>query len=221
MQKFKQIIIHKTFLLFLVLIVLTSILAATTFFRPDLFGKIKVYALDIYSGKLWKEKSTARVFLEEGSLKIVFDIADEDKANLGKYNNKIGVSSAYLEGLAFKIDDNSQKKLNSFLPLHLDLQIMPDEINFQSGIVPGFASSLVTETKEIATESGKLKFAQYSQNEFQLEIVDPSPLLKYATSSGQFVLSEKLLQLYPILERVGTIKMSVNGKSVSGEVRLK
>ncbi len=137
------------------------------------------------------------------------------------FNQKIGLKDEYLDGIAVKLDAVTAQKLQDFLPLHLVLQIDSDSIRFQSGLVTGFASSLVSETKEFATESGKLKYVQYSPTEFQLKITEPYPLIKYATSSGQFVLSDKLLQVYPILERVGTIEMSVNGKSLSGEVKLK
>lgn len=221
MQKFKQIITHKTFLLFLVLIVLTCILAATTFFRPDLFDKLRIYATNIYSGNLWKEKSTARVFSESGDLKIQFKIVSADEKNLQIFNQKLGVSRDYIDGISLDLDAASMKKIEQFLPIDLNLVITPESISYKSGIVPGFASSLVTETKEFATDSAKLKLSQYSAAEFKLEIVDPEPLIKYATTSGQFVLSDKLLPLYPILARVGTIEMSVNGKSLSGEVKLK
>ncbi len=224
-QKFNRIFTHKTFQLLAILVFLTIILVASTILRPDvfqnLFSKVKTFGLEVYSGELWKEKSQARVFMEDGSLKISFQITADDRKVLQTFNQKIGLKDEYLDGIAVKLDAVTTQKLQDFLPVQLVLQIDSDSIRFQSGLVTGFASSLVSETKEFATESGKLKYVQYSPTEFQLKITEPYPLIKYATSSGQFVLSDKLLQVYPILERVGTIEMSVNGKSLSGEVKLK
>ncbi len=205
--------------------VLTSILVLTTILRPDvfqeMFSKINVFASDIASGKLWKEKSQARVYLADGSLKVNFQISTVDQSAVKAFNQKLGVSDEYLQGVAIKIDSESQQKLQSFLPVNLTLEIEDDRIIFQNGIIAGFASSLVTKTMEYATGSSKLKISHYSPTEFLLDITDPEPLLQEATASGKFVLSDKLLPLYPILERVSTIEMSVNGKSVSGEVKLK
>jgi hypothetical protein len=224
-QKFRQILTHKTFQLFSILVVLISILALTTIFRPDvfqeMFSRIGIFAADLKSGKMWKEKSQAKLFVEEGSLKINFQITPEDEKSLKFFNQKLGVSDSYLQGIALKIDEATQKKLQSFLPVHLDLQIGEDKIMFDSGILTGFASSLVTETTEFATGSSKLKMSQYSPTQMEVDINQPEPLLQYATSSGQFVLSDKLQPLYPILGRVSAIKMSVNGKSVSGKVKIK
>lgn len=225
MQKLKNLLTHRTFLLFLVLIVLTGVLAVTTFLRPQLligsFNHLKVLAGDIYQGKVFAEKSTARVFTESGKVNIQFKIVKNDKNALSQFNQKLGVGEEYLEGISLDLDDATIKRLEDFLPLDLTLLVTPDRVDFKSGIVPGFVSSLVTETKEFSTGSARLKLSQYSAAEFKLEITDPEPLLKYATSSGQFVLSDKLWPLYPILARVGTIEMLVNGKSVSGEVILK
>ncbi len=221
----KTLLTYKTFQLFLVLVVLTSILILTTFLRPDIFqemfSKISVFASDITTGRLWKEKSQAELFMEDGLLKVNFQISPDDQPAIKIFNQKLRVSEDYLQGIALKIDRDSEQKLQSYLPLNLILDIETDRITFQSGLVPGFVSSFVTETKEIATGSSKLKLSQYSPTEFALEIRDPEPLLQYATASGQFVLSDKLSPVYPILERISTIEMSVNGKSLSGEVRLK
>lgn len=197
----------------------------TTFFRPQLligsFNRLKVLAGDIYQGKVFAEKSTARVFTESGKVNIQFKIVKSDRNALTQFNQKLGVGEEYLKGISLDLDDVTIKKLADFLPLDLTLLVTPDKVDVKSGIVPGFASSLITETKEFSTGSGKLKMSQFSSSEFKLEIADPEPLLKYATESGQFVLSDKLIPLFPILARVGTIEMSVNGKSVSGNIKVK
>lgn len=225
MRKVVGIFKNKTFLLLAVLVVLTIFLVVTTILRPEVFQqtfkKLQSFASDISTGKLWREKSQARVFIEDESLKVAFTISPDDQPNLKLFNQKLAIGEAYLDGIALKLDTQSIKKLEPFLPLELIIQIEPERIEFQNGIVPGFASSLVTETTELSTGSARLKMVRYSQTEYSLEIADPEPLLQQATASGQFVLSDKLLQLYPILERVSTIEMNINGKSVSGEVKLK
>jgi hypothetical protein len=224
-QKLKNLLTHRTFLLFLVLTVLTGFLAVTTFFRPQLligsFNRLKDLGGDIYQGRVFAEKSSARVFTESTKVNIQFKIVKNDKSALSQFNQKLGVGEEYLKGIVLDLDDVTIKKLEDYLPLDLTLEVTPDRVNFKSGIVPGFVSSLVTETKEFSTGSGKLKMSQFSSSEFKLEITEPEPLLKYATESGQFVLSDKLLPLFSILARVGTIELLVNGQSVSGGINVK
>jgi hypothetical protein len=107
-QKLKRILTHKTFQLLVVLAILTTILVTTTILRPDIFqqafNKLAVLASDITSGRIWKEKSQARVFIEDGALKIAFTITPEDQITLKKFNQKLAIGDDYLDGLAFKLE---------------------------------------------------------------------------------------------------------------------
>ncbi len=226
MDRFKSLLItHKTIFLLSLLILLTSILVLTTFFRPQLFGGVfnhlGVFAQQLYQGNVFAEKSTAKIWTEGNNLKIEFILTEDDKQKMQSFNNNLGVKEDYLEGISLELDPESIKKINEFLPVNLGLTIEPKKVSFGSSILPTFVSSLVKDSKEFATEGGKLSFTKSSESEFQLKLDNPQPLLQYATESGQIMMSDKLQLLFPIMDRVGTIEMLVNGKSISGEVRLK
>lgn len=226
MDRFKSLLItHKTIFLLVLLILLTSILVLTTFLRPQLLGgffnRVGVIAQQIYQRNVFTEKSTVKVWTEEKALKLEFNITREDKQKMQSFNKNLNIDDDYLKGVSLELDDESIQRLKEFLPLNIALTIEPNKVTFGSSILPTFASSLIKETKEFATGEGKLKFTKSTDTEFQLILENPKPLLQYATESGKVMMSDKLHLLFPILDRVGTIEMLVNGKSVSGEIRLK
>lgn len=226
MDRFKFLLItHKTIFLFGLLILLTGILVLTTLFRPQLFGgvfnRFGVLAQQIYQRNIFAEKSSIKLWTENTALKLEFSLTKEDKQKMQVFNKNLGIGNDYLQGISLELDPESIQKLSEFLPVNVALTIEPKRISFASSILPTFASSLIKENKEFATEGGKLKFSKSSDSEFQLVMEDPRPLLKYATESGQIMMSDKLHLLFPILDRVGTIEMLVNGKSVSGSIEIK
>lgn len=225
MQKLKQIFIHKTFWLFITLIVLTGVLGVTTYFHPKVFNQtytsIKSLIGQVYEGNVFKEKSNVRIWIENDDLKTHFTIISEDQDALNDFNQKLGIADDYLKGVSVTLDQASIKKLSEFVPIELDLKITSSGFTFSNGIIQGFASSLIRESKEYSSGSGKLKLEQYSATEYDVKIDEPGPLLQAATASGKLTMSDKLLPLFPILHRVSTIEIKVNGKSVSGEVTLK
>lgn len=225
LQQLKKIFKSKTVLLFLALIILTILLAEETFYNPKVFSRtfddLKVLATKLYEGNVFKEKSSAKIWTENQSLKFKFQITSNDKAAINQFNQKLGIGNEYLDGISLDLDPETIKELNNFLPVDVTVKITPESINFSNGGTSGIVSSLVGDAKEYSTGSGKLRYRQSLDTEFQLEITDPEPLLKDATASGKFVLSDKLQPLFPILARVGTIEMNVSGKSVNGNISLK
>lgn len=196
----------------------------TTLFKPQLFGgffnRLGVLAQQVYQGGVFTEKSSAKLWTENNSLKLSFALTKEDQSKMKQFNNNLGVGDDYLEGISLELDPESIQKLSEFLPVNIVLTIEPKKVTFGSSILPTFASSLIKETKEFSTGEGKLKFIKSSDSEFQLVLENPDPLVQYATASGQIVLSDKLRLLFPIMDRVGTIEMLVNGKSISGSIGL-
>ena len=225
LQQLKNFFKSKTVLLFLALIVLTGLLALETFYNPKVFsqtlGDVKMLAIKLYEGNVFKEKSLVKIRTENQSLKLEFHISPKDQPLLDQFNQKLGVDDGYLEGISIDLDPVTIKKLDNFLPVELTMKVSPQNLNFSSGMFPGFASAVAPETKEFSTGSGKLRFTESSETEFKLEITDPEPLLQEATSAGKFVLSDKLKQLFPILARVSTIEVNVNGKNVNGNISIK
>jgi hypothetical protein len=167
------------------------------------------------------EASTAEFFIQEGYLKFNFKVTNNDKLKAIEFNRRLGVGGDYLEGISFKLDPDSLNKLQPIMPIHVNLNIDDDKVTFSSKgsnlLSPGFSG----QNYNIATGSGKLSFQAKDSQSFDLQIQDPEPVLQYATGSGQLHLSSKLNPMFPILQKVATIKVSVDGKNVNGEVTLK
>lgn len=190
-------------------------------FLVQAYQKEVVLAQQIRSGELWAQKSTAKVWVDGQSLKLQFDVVDRDKPMLEQFNQNLGTNDDYLKGISVDLDPQTIQFLQQFTPITLTLKITDHQIGFKSSEIPGFASSFIKDEKQFATESGNLDLKISSNDEFQLNIQDPEPLVKYATHSGQLNLSSKLNPLFPLLERVSTIRMMVNGKSINGVLNLK
>jgi hypothetical protein len=167
------------------------------------------------------ERSSTDLYIEDGYLKFKSKITNNDKLKVIEFNRRLGVSGDYLEGVAIKLDPDSLSKLQPLMPVHVSLDFDNDRVNFFSQgknlLSPGFSG----QNANISTGSGKLSFQANNAQSFNLEIQDPEPVLQYATQSGQLHLSSKLNGLFPILDRVAIINLTVNGKNINGEVKLK
>ena len=167
------------------------------------------------------ESSTADVFIEDGYLRFTFKIDNNDKLKVIEFNRRLGVGGDYLDGVSIKLDPDSLNRLQPMLPVHVKLDFDDSKVSFSSQasnlLSPGFSG----QNYNIATGSGKLGFQAKDAQNFELQIQDPEPVLQYATGSGQLHLSTKLNPLFPILEKVSSINLTVNGKNVQGEMRLK
>lgn len=223
---------RKTVLLILLLSILTGFLTLSTLYNPRVLNQaisnvksvsteVSDQVTNVSSGEIFREKSTARVWAEGSQLRVQFKVVPEDKVAMAEFNQKLGVDDDYLDGISFELDQESIVRLSNLLPLDLTLSVTGGSLKFDNGVLPGFTSSLITDTIEIATGSGKLNLKRHSASEFTLDVEDPAPLLHHAVTSGQLVLSDKLAQMFPILERVSTIELRVNGKSVNGSFNLK
>lgn len=183
------------------------------------------YLKPLISSKLI-QKSSADLIIENKQLKVNFNIVSEDQRMAASFINNLGADSKIIEGLSLDLDDGSIVKLKTVLPVHLTLDISSNRLGFSTPMLsrnlslPKLNSGVVGDTTNFSTGSGKLSISAKA-NALHLEAEDPSPLLKYATESGQLHLSRKLDSLFPIFNKVGRIRLDVAGKSVSGVIELK
>lgn len=167
------------------------------------------------------EKSQARVYLEGDSLKLDFDISAKDKANFEVFSNNLGVGSLWSKGITLELNKESIDLIDQNLPALVFLSFSPKEVTFSSGNISFLNSSLPTKNYEIATSSGRASLKVSSEQDYNLEIKDPPPLFKMATSSSKLYLSSEIDGLLELSSKIDTISLQVKNQSVNGYIRLK
>ncbi len=189
--------------LILVLIVLSILSGCYFYFQKKVF-----------------RKSYTEANIVDRELRLNVSLDNLDKASFESFFKDLGVSPIY--SLNLKFNDESINYLSKILPQRVNLNfVTAKDVKFQSADILVLDSSLVGEDWNFATSSGKLHLKKRTDQDFILDIFDPGALVPNATSSGKFYLSDKLATLYPILGKIATINLRVNGKSISGEIRLK
>jgi hypothetical protein len=166
------------------------------------------------------QKSQVNLTTDNQSINASFKIAQKDQANVTAFSQNLGVSEEWTKGIHLKLDLGSSNFMNN-LPPQLLLRFNPKEVNFESPGLPLLNSALPSKDYHFATESGKLDLRRISDKSYTLSITDPEPLAKYATSSSQLYFSNQLRTLFPILSKIATIELKMNGGSLRGVVRLK
>lgn len=166
-------------------------------------------------------KSTADVSLGTSSLKIAFDLTKSDRSKLNKIASKLGISAEFAEGVEIGLDEKNTEQFKKLLPAKVYLDIEESGIKFQSESRSNLKSVLSDSTYDFATGSAKAKLKMNSDTDFTFEVENPRDALEAATSSGQMRISQRLEGIFPILEKVSTIKLRVQGKFVEGEINFK
>ncbi len=166
--------------------------------------------------------STATLSEEQQKLVLKFNLTEKEKKDAEDFSNKLNVSPLWLDGITLQLDPSSLEKLNIALPLKVNVDFSEGDFKFSSTKNKMLSSSLPKNEYSFATSSGKLNFKVISDQEFDLEIIDPSPLALYATTSGELTLSSKIEgSILPILSKIGTIKLKVSGSNINGDLKLK
>lgn len=166
------------------------------------------------------EPSTASFSIQDNKLRVSFDITKKDQEQLKEFSDSLGVSTDWAEGIIINLDQDTLAKLNSNLPTTVDLKIGEKEINFSNSSLPSLESALPGNSYEFATSSGNFAL-KTNGNDVKLIILDPEPLLQYATSSGKFNISSQLQPLFPMLGKIARIELSAKDKNLSGRIILK
>lgn len=170
---------------------------------------------------IFAAKSSAELSTENSKLVIKFNIVSKDQEVAKQFLSNLGGDESILQGMKLELDDQSAERLRQVVPVELNLDIEPKKISFSNQRLPHLNRGESEKSFEFATESGRIKYKSSGGTSIDLEIEDPEPLLKYATESGQMSLSNKIDGLFPIMGKVGRIKLEVDGKRVGGEIELK
>lgn len=225
MKRLKRSYILGAVLVFLLVILGIQI----TIFSKSLGVDLKSYVLSFRETYLSGRKSLATLYIDDNKVKVKFNIADKDRLDALEFSRKLGASEAWMEGISLDLDSGTRNKLSQVLPLELFVSFRKDSLKFkstQSSFAAKFKNKALQSAQsksdfEFATGSGKISLKSQNERDFSLDIKDPSPLLQYATESGQIYLSKKVYDMFPISGNIARIEISVNGKDVSGEILLK
>lgn len=202
------------------------ILLTTTIFLVTLFG----ISIEIQKkGRLWvktwlgryHQKSIAYLQLKDNDLEISFQIEDADKEKLDRLITDFKIGENWQKGIVLSLDSQSKQFLTELLPVKLDLTFSDGSMNFTTPAIFTLNSSLSGEKYEYATGSGKLTLDKKSERDFNIKIYSPGDLLKGATESGKLHLSSKLFNIFPILDRIDKIDITVQNKNINGKVEYK
>lgn len=168
-----------------------------------------------------KQKSQAQISFSDSSINISFLINPKDQIAMQQFSSNLGVGSDWTKGINFKLDQDSVKFLSKIMPSKLSLSFSPKEIDFSNQGLYFLNSSLPSQSYSLATGSAHLNLERESGENFNLTISDPKPLVEYASSSGKLYLSNQLQSLFPIMDKVATIELKVNGGNLQGSIKLK
>lgn len=190
-----------------------------------IFSLISIYITSVnpqfLDTKIFRKESTANIYIQNDQLKIDFQIIDEDFQKAANFSNNLGISSDWLLGVSLTLDQRSLFALKQVLPLNPNLNFSDNSLNFSSTKNSDLNSSLPVQNYEISTGSAKLTLSVRGSNDYNLEVIQPDLIVKFATISGQVYLSSQVEQLFPIMSKIAKIVLVVKGKNVSGNILLK
>lgn len=178
-------------------------------------------ALFLYLNYQTRQKSQAQLSFNDSSVNASFQINSKDQQNMQQFSNNLGVSTDWTRGITLKFDQDTVNFLSKVLPKKLSLSFAPKEVDFNNQGLSLLNSSLPAQSYRLATGSANLNLKRVSNESFTLDMIDPAPLLRYATSSGKLYLSNELQGLFPILDKIATIELKVNGGDLQGQIKLK
>lgn len=200
-------------LLFLTLIFLTTTLL--------IVGVTKGWYQQFLDNNVLSSKSRALLGLNGDILELDFKITEKDKPKVDYFLKKLQVSDDVYQGIRLEIDQSFADTLQKFLPTTVDLDFGNDKLIFRNKQFPTLNSSLSQSKYEYSSGSAKLVVKSASERAFNIEITDPKRLVESASASSHLYVSSKIEQLFPILGRIGTIKLDIDGKNLNGEISLK
>lgn len=178
------------------------------------------FSADYLNRQGFFERSQANLAADNQSVNASFKISPKDQDNVALFSQNLGVTQNWIKGIHLKLDLSNTNFMKN-LPSKIQLKFAPKEVDFESPGLPLLNSALPSKDYHFASESGKLDLKQISDQSYTLVINDPAPLIKYATSSGQLYFSNQLRELFPILSKVATIELKVNGGTLNGSIKLK
>lgn len=188
----------------------------------DEFSKnIRSMFLGTFSQNPFKKQSEVEVSLVDSKINLNFEIIGEDKPQFAQFIKNWFNTDEEIKSLSFGIDEKLSAALKSNLPVELNMTITDKSLNFNSQLIQGLQNALIKKDIEFASGSGKLNAQFTDSSKYQINLENPADLVDYATSSGVLTASSKLAPLFKTLPKVATIELNVNGKNISGQIKLK
>lgn len=167
------------------------------------------------------ERSSASIKTDGEKISISFQILPQDKPLQSQFSSNLGIGDSWSSGFSLSLDQQTVDLIKSSLAKKLFLDFSNKELKFSSERIPLLTTALVGKDYNFATGSAKLHLRAVNSSDYTLEIDGPKDLVKYASSSGQLYLSKELSGLFPLLDKVATIKVSSSGGNTQGEIILK
>lgn len=219
----KKIPIH--FPLFIsgsIIILATGLLVGLYILYPDNFMTPFVQSFQQRIGvqKLTAASSSVDISATGGQLRLQFSIVDKDREAVKQFSENLGFGEDWEKGIEMGLDDKSIKQLTPFLPLRANVAFENKKVLISSKSFSFLKSALPETGSDFATGSGRVRFVGEG-SKYHLQVSEPRDLLIYATSSGTLSLSKKLSSLFSIGDKVATIELNLNGKSLDGAIVLK
>ncbi len=179
-----------------------------------------VLAFLLHSQKVL-EKSSAMTKINNTQVSVNFRILPQDKATQSQFASDLGVGNDWSRGFSLNLNQDTINLLKSSLPQNLFLDFCSKDLKFSSLKIPLLSSALVGQEYDFATGSAVLHLKAINTSDYSLTITDPKDLMDYATSSGELYVSAQLALLFPILDKIDTIRVNSLQGTMQGEILLK
>lgn len=210
-----------TVLLLLLLIFLSIVVFIKFSLGFNSLEDFKVRFLNSFTQNPFRKQSQVNVSLADSKLNLNFDLIEEDKPKFGIFINKWFGTNEEIHSISIGIDENTAAFLAGSLPIQLNISVNENQLEFKNQSIPTLQNALIKNDFDFATGSGKLSIKFTDPSKYQINIENPAELAFYATSSGILTVSTKIEGLFKSLPKIATIEMNVNGKNISGSIRLK
>ncbi len=205
-----------------IVILIVGLLVGLFVLYPENFIRPLVQSFQSKLGmqKLTDSGSSVDISSTKGQVRFQFAVLEKDKEAAARFSRNLGVSEDWEKGIEIGIDDETAKDLEPLLPLKANLKFEDKKILISNKSFSFLKSALPRSGTEFATGSGKLSFVGEG-SKYQLKVTAPEDLMIYATSSGTLSFSKKMSSLFSIGDKIATIELNLNGKSLDGAIVLK
>lgn len=168
-----------------------------------------------------REKSYVNFTYEEDTINLRFDIAPMDLEQASNLSKKLDIKDDWMSGISLTLDQRSVNLLKDTFPERVALNFEDDGIRFSSPSSPKLKSSFSGSDYQIATVSGSLTLNVQSSRDYNLKIVEPWAVLKYADAQGKIYLSTRAEGLLPSLQKIARIEIESRNGEVKGKISLR
>lgn len=202
-------------------VILVFSVAVLTFFKPETFNTFSLVLSNVFEKTNLASKSSASLEYTVDRVKINFDITERDFKKVEVISAKLGIGDDWTKGVQLQLNSEMIGYLKDNLPQEFVLNFNEDGLVFTSKGAPVLKSALADKKYEFSTGSSKLTLNSLSPKDYDLEIIEPEKVLKYASSSGKLYVSQRLDGVLPILSKIAKIEIRSRNGEVRGEIKLK